>query len=126
MAAELASVVHELKKEQVAEWIQRAERLVSGRAIYGCPRSSVAVVEGRQPALAGRQLIAQVQQNLNMRQRAEQIRQLRVRAEAAASDKRYDEAINSLQEACGLEPSNSELAELLETARREEAAQRND
>ena len=52
-----------------------------------------------------------------MRQRAEQILQLRRQAEEAASDKRYDEAIADLQEACGLDPANSELSELLDTAR---------
>ena len=53
-----------------------------------------------------RQLIAQVQQNLTLRQRAEQIRQLRNQAEEAASDKRYEEAFLDLQEACRLDPEN--------------------
>jgi tetratricopeptide (TPR) repeat protein len=62
-------------------------------------------------------MIAVVQQNLNLRQRAEQVRQLRAQAEEAASDKRFDEAIHCLEEACGLDPSSAELAELLEATR---------
>lgn len=117
MAAEIASVVHELKKEQVAEWIQRAERLYQEEQFTAAREVLLQLLKVDSQHVGGRQLIAQVQQNLNMRQRAEQIRQLRARAEAAASDKRYDEAINSLQEACGIDPSNSELVELLEAAR---------
>jgi serine/threonine-protein kinase len=64
-----------------------------------------------------RQLIAQVQHSLTLRQRAEQVRQLRKQAEEATRDKRYDEAIGDLQEARGLDPENSELSELLETVR---------
>jgi tetratricopeptide (TPR) repeat protein len=64
-----------------------------------------------------RQLITQVQHSLTLRQRAEQIRQLREQAQEAASDKRYEEAIADLQEACSLDPANPELVELLETAR---------
>jgi tetratricopeptide (TPR) repeat protein len=52
-----------------------------------------------------------------LRQRAEQVRQLRAQAEEAASDKRFDEAIHCLEEACGLDPSSAELAELLEATR---------
>jgi len=67
--------------------------------------------------ITARQMIAQVQQNLNLRARAEQIRQLRAQAEEASADKRYEDAIHCLEEACGLDPSSSELADLLESVR---------
>ncbi len=117
MAAEVSSLAHELKKEQVAEWIERAERLVHEEQYTTAREVLLQLLKVDSQHTRARQLIAQVQQNLTMRQRAEQIRKLRQQAEEAAGDKRYDEAIADLQEACGLDPENSELSELLETAR---------
>ncbi|MGA1985286.1 MAG: protein kinase, partial [Candidatus Sulfotelmatobacter sp.] len=117
MAAEVSSLAHELKKEQVAEWIERAERLVQEEQYATAREVLLQLLKVDSQHTRARQLIAQVQQNLTMRQRAEQIRKLRQQAEEAAGDKRYDEAIADLQEACGLDPENSELSELLETAR---------
>ncbi len=117
MAAEVSSLAHELKKEQVAEWIERAERLVQEEQFTTARDILLQLLKVDSQHTRARQLIAQVQQNLTQRQRAEQIRQLREQAEEAASDKRYDEAIGDLQEACGLDPENSELSLLLETVR---------
>ena len=117
MAAEVSSLAHELKKEQVAEWIERAERLVQEEQYTSAREVLLQLLKIESQHTRARQLIAQVQQNLTLRQRAEQIRKLRQQAEEAASDKRYEEAIADLQEACSLDPANSELSELLETAR---------
>jgi tetratricopeptide (TPR) repeat protein len=117
MAAEVSSLAHELKKEQVAEWIERAERLAQEEQYTAAREVLLQLLKVDSQHTRARQLIAQVQQNLTLRQRAEQVRKLRQQAEEAAADKRYDEAIGDLQEACGLDPENSELSELLETAR---------
>jgi len=117
MAAELSSVAHELKKEQIAEWINRAELLVQEEEFTKAREVLLQLLKLDSQHTRARQLIAQVQQSLTLRQRAEQILQLRQQASEAAADKRYDEAIGDLQEACGLDPANSELSELLETVR---------
>src|SRR5580693_4256784 len=117
MAAEVSSLAHELKKEQVAEWIHRAEHLVQEDQYASAREVLLQLLKVDSQHTRARQLIAQVQHSLTLRQRAEQIVQLRKQAEEAASDKRYDEAIGDLQEACGLDPENAELSELLETVR---------
>ncbi len=117
MAAEISSVAHELKKEQIAEWITRAELLVQEEQFTKAREVLLQLLKLDSQYTRARQLIAQVQQSLTLRQRAEQIRQLRQRAAESAADKRYDEAIADLHEACGLDPANSELSELLDTAR---------
>ncbi|HWO28334.1 MAG TPA: protein kinase, partial [Candidatus Acidoferrum sp.] len=117
MATEVASLVDELKREQVAEWYQRAERLVQEDQYTTARDILLRLLKVDSQHTKARQLIAQVQQNLTVRQRAEQVRQLRIQAEEAASDKRYEEAFQDLQEACRLDPANSELSELLETVR---------
>jgi tetratricopeptide (TPR) repeat protein len=117
MAAEVSSLAHELKTEQVAEWIERAERLVQEEQYSTAREVLLQLLKVESQHTRARQLIAQVQQNLMLRQRAEQIRQLRQQAQEAASDKRYEEAIADLQEACSIDPANSELSDLLETVR---------
>jgi len=117
MAAEISSVCHDLKKDQVAEWIQRAERLVQEEQFTTARDVLLQLLKVDSQNTGARQLIAQVQHNLTLRQRGEQIRQLRAQAEHAASDKRYEDAIEYLQQVCGLDPTSVELAELLESVR---------
>jgi len=117
MAAEVASVCQDLKKEQVAEWIQRAERLFHEEQYTTARDVLLQLLKVDSQNTGARQLIAQVQQNLNLRQRADQLRQLRMQADQAAADKRYEEAIDWLQQACGLDPTSTELSELLEAVR---------
>ena len=117
MAADLASCAQELKKEQVAEWMQRAARLVQDEEFNAARDVLLQVLKADSQHPQARQLMAQVQQNLSLRQRAEQIRQLRAQAEAAVSDKLYDDAIHSLEEASNLDSSNAELRERLQEVR---------
>ena len=117
MAGEIGSVEQELRKEQVAEWIQKAERLAQEEEFTSARDLLLQVLKVDNQHTGARQLIAQVQQNLNLRARAEQIRQLKAQAEEAAADKRYEDAIHCLEEASGLDPSSSELADLLESVR---------
>jgi eukaryotic-like serine/threonine-protein kinase len=118
MASEVSSVVDELRKEEVAELIQQAERFVQEEQYSSAKDVLLKLLKITPQQGTARQLMVLVQQNLSLRQRAEQIRQLRSQADAAASDKRYEEAITHLQEACRLDPANTELAELTETFRR--------
>jgi hypothetical protein len=117
MAGEIGSVEQELRKEQVTEWMQRAGRLVQEEEFTSARDILLQVLKVDHQHTTARQMIAQVQQNLNLRARAEQVRQLKSHAEEAAADKRYEDAIHCLEEACGLDPSSSELAELLDSVR---------
>lgn len=117
MAAEIASVALELRKEQVAEWIQGAERLVQREEYTAARDMLLQVLKVESQHTVARQLIAQVQQNLNLRQKADQIRKLKSQAEEAAAEKHYDEALRFLEEACGLDPSSTELADLVDQTR---------
>ena len=117
MASEISSVVDELKKERVAEWFQQAERLVQEEQYTSAREVLLQLLKVDSQHTGARRLMVVAQQNLSLRQRAEQIRQLRSQADEAASDKRYDETISYLQEACKLDPANAELAERLQAMR---------
>lgn len=117
MGAEVSAVADELKKEQVALWIQQAERLVQEDNYTSARDILLQLLKVDSQHTAARRLMTQVQHNLSVRQRAEQIRQLQAQAEEAVRDKRYEEAINCLQEACRVDPANAQLTELLESVR---------
>jgi serine/threonine-protein kinase len=117
MAADIGSIEQELRKEQVAEWIQKAERLVQKEEFTIARDVLLEVLKVDSQHTTARQMIVQVRQSLSLRARAEQIRQLKSQAEEASADKRYDSAIHCLEAACGLDPSSSELSDLLESIR---------
>jgi serine/threonine-protein kinase len=117
MAADIGSIEQELRKEQVAEWIVKAERLVQKEEFTTARDVLLEVLKVDSQHTAARQMIAQVRQSLSLRARAEQIRQLKAQAEEASADKRYDSAIHCLEAACGLDPSSSELSDLLDSIR---------
>lgn len=117
MAADLGSIERDLRKEQVAEWIEKAERLVQKEEFTTARDVLLEVLKVDSQHTTARQMIAQVRQSLSLRARAEQIRQLKSQAEEASADKRFDSAIHCLEEACGLDPSSTELAGLLDSAK---------
>ena len=96
MAGEIGSVEQELRKEQVTGWIQKAERLVQEEEFTSARDILLQVLKVDNQQATARQMIALVQQNLNLRARAEQIRQLKTQAEDASADKRYEDAIHCL------------------------------
>ena len=66
MASEISSVAYELKKEQVAEWIQRAERLVKEEQFTTARDVLLQLLKVDSQHVEARQLIVQVQQNLTL------------------------------------------------------------
>lgn len=117
MAADIGSIERDLRKEQVAEWVEKAQRLVQKEEFTTARDVLLEVLKVDSQHTTARQLIAQVRQSLSVRARAEQIRQLKSQAEEASADKRYDSAIHCLEQACGLDPSSSELSDLLDSTR---------
>jgi serine/threonine protein kinase len=117
MAAEVHTVAEALKKTQVVEIFQQAERLVEGQDYTHAREMLLQLVKLDSQHVGARQLMVRVQQNLSLRQRAEQVQQLRSQAEEAIHDKQYDQAIAHLEQAVKLDSSNSELAERLEAVR---------
>ena len=117
MAADIGSIERDLRKEQVADWIEKAERLVEKEEFTTARDVLLEVLKVDSQHTTARQMIAQVRQSLSLRARAEQIRQLKAQAEEASVDKRYDSAIHCLEQACGLDPSSAELSDLLESTR---------
>jgi serine/threonine-protein kinase len=122
MAAEIYAVAEEVKKNQVLEMFQRAESLVKEQEYTKARELLLQVTKLDGQHTGARQLLVVVQQNLALRQRAGQIKELKFQADAALHERQYDVAISQIEEALRLDPSSSELAEMLESVRRKKQA----
>ncbi len=117
MAAEIYAVAEEVKKSQVLEMIEQAESLVKDQEYTKAREILLQVTKLDAQHTKARQLLVAVQQNLALLQRAGQIRELKFQAEAALHERQYDLAIGHLEEALRMDPSSSELAEMLGSVR---------
>ncbi|MGB7601203.1 MAG: protein kinase [Candidatus Sulfotelmatobacter sp.] len=117
MAGELYAVADEVKKGQVLEMLEQAESLVKEQEFLRAREILLQVTKLDAQHTKARQLLVLVQQNLALRQRAGQIKELKFQAEAALHERQYEVAIGHLEDALHMDPSSSELAELLESVR---------
>jgi serine/threonine-protein kinase len=118
MAGEIYSVADEVKKGQVLEMFEQAEWLVKEQEFLKARELLLQVTKLDAQHTKARQLLVLVQQNLALRQRAGQIKELKFQAQAALNDRQYDAAIGHIEEALKLDQSSSELAEMLDSVRR--------
>jgi serine/threonine-protein kinase len=118
MAGDIYAVADEVKKGQVLEMVEQAESLVKEQEYLKARELLLQVTKLDAQHTKARQLLVVVQQNLALRQRAGQIRELRFQAEAALHERQYEMAIGRLEEALRLDQSSSEVAEMLEFVRR--------
>jgi serine/threonine-protein kinase len=116
-AADLHALGEQLKKGQVSELFNDAERLTAEQQ-FGRAREVLLQLVRIDPQHTGaRQLFGIVQQNLARLQRAEQVRQLVAEADEAIASSRFAEALGSLDHAVQLDPENAELQTRLEGAK---------
>ena len=116
-AADLHALGEELKKGQISELFNDAERLTSEEQ-FGRAREVLLQLVKIDPQHTGaRQLLGIVQQNLARLQRVEQIRQLIAEADEAISSSRYAEALGALDQAANFDPDNEELKNKLEAVK---------
>lgn len=116
-AADLHALGEQLKKGQITELFDDAERLATEQQ-FGRAREVLLQLVRIDPQHTGaRQLLGVVQQNLSRLQRAEQVKQLLSEAEEAVASSRYPEALNALDQAIKLDPQNVELVGRIEQVR---------
>ncbi|HEV2136437.1 MAG TPA: protein kinase [Terracidiphilus sp.] len=116
-AADLHALGEQLKKGQITELFDDAERLATEQH-FGRAREVLLQLVRIDPQHTGaRQLLGVVQQNLSRLQRAEQVKQLLAEADEAVASSRYPEALNALDQAIKLDPENVELVTRIEEVR---------
>jgi tetratricopeptide (TPR) repeat protein/predicted Ser/Thr protein kinase len=116
-ASDLHALGEELKKGQITELFGDAERLTAEQQ-FGRAREVLLQLVRIDPQHTGaRQLLGVVQQNLALLQRAEQVRHLIAEAAEAAAASRFNEALNSLDQALKLDPENADVKQRLESVK---------
>ena len=123
MAADIAAISERLRKEQGMEMLRRAEHLVNADNYLRAREVLDQLIKLDSKNIDARKLLATVQCNLAIRQRSEQVQQLRLRAEEALQEKLFAEASSLLEQALQLDPSNAEALQNLEVARKGKGTQ---
>lgn len=123
MAADLTAVIAELRQEQVLELLPEAKRLMAAEEFTRARAVLHQLLKIDSKHAEARAILAEIQRQLNQRQRDEKIQQIRLQAEDAISHNRFDQSLSVLESGLELDASNPELVKLREKARREKDKQ---
>ena len=125
MASDLHEVIESLKEVRIAaEVIAQAEQLVAKRELIAARDVLTQLLRVDSQHAPARRFLAEVTAQLSMQVRAEQAQQKRLKAEEAFQERRYDDAIQLLQDAQKLVPEDRSFAERLTEVR--ESKEKND
>jgi serine/threonine-protein kinase len=115
LAFDLLAVVEKEKHQEVLQWMKRADMAMQ-RAEWAkaedCLRQALKVDKHHTPA---HQLLNQVQVRIREERKADQIRQLRMQADEAYLDRRYDDALRTVDQAVAIDDTNKDLLSLRES-----------
>lgn len=115
LAFDLLVVRDQQKHQEVGEWLQRAETALQRTEwtkAEECLRQLLKIEKNHTHA---HQMLGEVQERARQQRRAEQVRLLRIQADEALLDRRYDEALRILDQAIGLDSNNKELSNFRES-----------
>jgi len=117
MASDLHEIIEALKDTYAAEVIAQAEQLVAKRELVAARDVLAQLLRVDSQHAHARRFLGEITARLSMQVRAEQAQQKRVKAEEAVQERRYDDAIQFLQDAQKLVPDDRSLAERLTEVR---------
>jgi eukaryotic-like serine/threonine-protein kinase len=123
-AFELSRIQEALKKEMVVEYVEMAKACYDKKEFTKAKDLLQQVLKADSKHTAAQDLMKQVQQQLSVQQRGEQIRQLRQAAEDALAQKSLDDAISYTEQALKIDKGNTELLQLQKMV--QQAKQRRD
>ena len=111
-AFDLARIQESLKKEMVVEYVEQAKEALGKRELNKAKDLLQQVLKVDTKNLSAQEIMKDVQAQLSVQQRGEQIRQLRSSAEDALAQKMLDEALSFAEQALKLDKANPELLQL--------------
>ena len=116
-AFDLLAVMEKEKHQEVLQWMKRAEaamQRMEWTKAEDCLRQALKVDKHHTPA---HQLLSQLQARLRDQRKIDQVRQLRMQADEAFLERRYDEALRSIDQAVAIDETNKDLLSLREHIR---------
>jgi serine/threonine protein kinase len=117
MATDLYAVIETLKNQYSGEMIAQAERQSAELDFVGARDTLQQLLKLDNQHTLARRLLADVNQHLTLKLRAEQAFQKKNLADDAIRERKYDDAIRFLEEATRLVPDDQQMAEHLAAAR---------
>ena len=111
-AFELSRLQETLKRDMVLEYVEAAKVALNKSELNKAKDLLQQVIKVDTKHVTARELMKEVQQQLSVQQRNEQIRHLRASAEDALANKHLDEAVSYAEQALKLDKSNAELTKL--------------
>jgi eukaryotic-like serine/threonine-protein kinase len=111
-AFDLVRIQEALKKEMVVEYVDLAKEAYEKKEFTRAKDLLQQVLKADTKHVAAQDLMKQVQSQLSVQQRGEQIRQLRTAAEDALAQKALDDALSYTEQALKLDKQNTELLKL--------------
>jgi serine/threonine-protein kinase len=116
-AFDLLAVMEKEKHQEVLQWMKRADiamQRMEWNKAEDCLRQALKVDKNHTPA---HQLLSQLQARLREQRKIEQVRQLRMQADEMFLERRYDEALRSIDQAVVIDETNKDLLSLRESIR---------
>jgi serine/threonine protein kinase len=119
MAADIDSVIEDLRQQEVVDLVPKARQLLEVRDLTRARIVLQQVLKVQSRNTEARELLSEVQRQLGRRQRDERLEQVRQQAEEALRNREFDEGISVLKEGLALDSANAQLLALLEKTKDE-------
>jgi hypothetical protein len=119
---DLQSVQEKLSRDLIASYVQAAESCMAGKDWEKSRDHLRQVLKLDKQHRRANELLREVQAQIQRQQVAEQVRQIRIRAEEALGLRDWDQALALLDQAVRLDSANTELAEFRNSVRQSSAA----
>ncbi len=119
MAADIDSVIEDLRQQEVVDLVPRARQLIEVRDLTRARILLQQVLKVQSRHTEARELLSEVQKQLVRRQRDERLDQIRQQAEDSLRNREFDDGISVLKEGLALDANNAQLLALLEKTKEE-------
>jgi serine/threonine protein kinase len=116
-AMDLAQLQGQLKEELIGSEMQEVALLIDQGEVYKAQSSLQRVLKIDQQHTRANRLLREVQQRIQRDELGKQVRGLRERAEQALADEQFDQAMEHVDRALGLDRDNFDLMQLREAIR---------
>jgi serine/threonine-protein kinase len=125
LAADLATMVSEIRQEEAQQLMPEAKRLMDAQDLTRAREVLLQLLKTQtKHNTEARELLAGIQKQLSQRQREEKVQQIRELAEGLLGNKELDRCLAVLDEGLEIDPANVELTKLKQRVEKEKEKQK--
>ena len=115
LAFDLMAVMDKEKHQEVQQWMKRADTAIQRTEWTKAEENLRQVLKVDKHHTPAHQLLSHVQLRIREQRKVDQVRQLRIQADEAFLDRRYDEALRTIDQAVAIDETNKDLLSLRES-----------